>query len=408
MIQNGQEKFNKKMLFVMHVDVIHPLIEFYNNSGDTVYFSAGASFFWNQNVTYILISELQKRLAENKTWVKDNFDIVIMMEACIFCEIYNTTMKEMGQLIKIFGVPTYVLGAGVHSPIDYSEEFLSKISDNAKYYVDSVLSSGGTITLRGNFTKHCLNILGYKDLFVTGCPSLYINGKNFSISNQKVSIDTFRPMLSASKVQDINKKIYTKYPQSCYFDQDYYLKYMYHPEIIKNNKNIHPLFKKLYKQNRIFGYMNYIMWKRKILKSNFNFSYGSRIHGNIIALQQKIPAFVKIIDSRTREIAEFYKIPNSIDIDYSEKNQDLYDLYKSLNYEEFNRNYLEKYNNFSKFLLDRDIPNNLGDSENFIEYLNGLNYYDLETDESVQKIKERVCNNNLLYNLKNIINIKKH
>ncbi len=155
----------KKILFVMHVDVVHPLIDFFQNSGDTVYFSAGASFFWKQDVTYIQTSALQAKLAIDPDWVKNNFHIAIMMEACIFFEGYNDTLKEMGLLIRKFKIPTFVLGAGIQSPKDYSEKFLTKIKENTCFYLDSIFLSGGDISLRGYFTKYCLEKFGYKNLF---------------------------------------------------------------------------------------------------------------------------------------------------------------------------------------------------------------------------------------------------
>ncbi len=195
-------------------------------------------------------------------------------------------------------------------------------------------------------------------------------------------------MLSGDRITDISSRIYKKYKKSCYFDQDIYLKKIYYP---KNNFiNKDSLLIKLYSQNRVFGDMNYYMWVKQIINGGFNFSYGSRIHGNIIALQQAIPAYVKIIDARTREICEFYKIPNSIAHPFSEKRDDLYDLYTSLDYSNFNRNYIEKYNNFVNFLSSKNIPNNVGNSDEFLIYLSKLKYYDWIRSSEVLDFKEKI------------------
>lgn len=86
------------------------------------------------------------------------------------------------------------------------------------------------------------------------------------------------------------------------------------------------------------------------LKQNANFAYGQRIHGNIMALLAGIPAFVDVIDSRTREIAEFYHIPNSFDMPFNPKKDDLFELYQTLDFSDFNKNYKDKFTRFQGFL----------------------------------------------------------
>ena len=53
----------KRILFLSWVDVVHPLKEYYVNSGNLVFYTAGASFFWNQNTTYITLDEIEKKIS---------------------------------------------------------------------------------------------------------------------------------------------------------------------------------------------------------------------------------------------------------------------------------------------------------------------------------------------------------
>ena len=141
----------------------------------------------------------------------------------------------------------------------------------------------------------------------------------------------------------------------------------------------------LYKNNRIKGSMHYQPWKNQIIEGKYNFSYGSRIHGNIIALQNNIPAFVKVHDSRTREIAEFYDIPNCMNIKFDEKCDSLYDLYSELDYTNFNKTYQKRYSDFKNFLDKEQIPNLLGNNSNYLNYLASLNYCIQDTNLVEQK-----------------------
>ena len=58
---------------------------------------------------------------------------------------------------------------------------------------------------------------------------------------------------------------------------------------------------------------------------DFNFACGSRIHGNIMPILMGIPAAICPIDSRTREMAEFFDIPMITEKDLKKKS--LYSIY---------------------------------------------------------------------------------
>lgn len=56
-------------------------------------------------------------------------------------------------------------------------------------------------------------------------------------------------------------------------------------------------------------------------------------------------------------MAEFYNIPNSFDTPFNPKQEDLFDLYQSLDFSEFNTNYKIKFARFCKFLCDNGLSN---------------------------------------------------
>lgn len=376
----------KRVLFLMYIDLFKPISEeIYFNSGDTVYYTAGISYFYGiDNAKFYTKKEVLIKLKEDPNWGIKNFDICIMMEACIFFELYNDAMKENAELISMLKIPVFVLGAGIQSDVNYSMNFLESIKDSAKIYLDSIYNSGGLITLRGNFTKEVLETLGYKNVFVSGCPSLFLKGKNLHISNEKASKEEFKPMLNGETVDSISYKIYKDYPESLFFDQGIYFKFIYKPDLIDNVYEYSTLFYKLFKSGRIFGDMNFYPWFKKVNDSCFNFSYGSRVHGNFIAIQNGIPSFVKVNDSRVRELVEFFKIPNSINYNFNEKKDNLYDLYLNINYDEFNKNFIEKFNKFKIFLDNNNIPNILDSNNNkYINYLSNLDYYDPFKDKKI-------------------------
>ena len=379
--------YDKRILVITYIDFFTPIKNYFGNSGDTVYYTAGISYFYSNkiNAKFITKKNLNLYLEKNPNWVKSNFDICIMFEANIFSEFFKDVMILEANLIKKMQIPTFVLGAGVQSDKHYSLDFVNNIKENVKLYLDAIFSSGGNITLRGDFTKFVLETITDYKFFVSGCPSMYFNGRDLKISNEKVDKEFFIPMLNAHRVQDLNTRIYKNYPKSVYFDQDNYLESLYTPQNITDYDLYKQPFKYLYANNRINGDMNYYPWIQEIINGQFNFSYGSRIHGNFVALQNSIPAFIKIIDSRVRELAEFYNIPNSGYYNFNEATDDLYNLYLDLNYDKFNNIFSEKYDNFVNFLNSNNIPNIVGENIEYKEYISSLKYFNYRTDSKVIK-----------------------
>ena len=164
---------NPRILFLTFAgeDLLQPRTYIPNkNSGDTVYFMAGMSWFYDENfqTRYMPWTEVDKYIKLDEDWVRRNFDICIYMEANIF-SVYNIrVMEARAKWFLSLKIPIYILGAGAQSTLDYSFANLNECSDSAKRYVESVLKTGGTITLRGEFTKAWLESLGLPSLFVSG------------------------------------------------------------------------------------------------------------------------------------------------------------------------------------------------------------------------------------------------
>lgn len=383
---------NKRILFVTQESVVHPVQGDIINSGDFVYFTAGASFFYKQNVQYLSEHEVRIHLYKNADYVKDNFDIVITMHSDLFRESYYDWLTDVTELYSRFKVPIYVFGVCLNTlEVNYEVNFSERLNIAVKKFVSLILNSGGDLTLRGSFTQYYLEKLGFKNLFVSGCPSLFMRGENAVISTKRVDKDSFNPCFNANAAQNIPSRFYEEYPKSKYVDQYYYLDFMYEPWKLTEARlrKIRPIVRKLYLQSRLIGDKNYAMWIKKIQKEEVNFFYGRKLHGNIVGLQYNIPCFIVPIDTRVREVCDFYSIPNIFNTDFNEEKDDLYELYKSLDFSEFNSKYKQSYKAFEDYLKKHGIPNNLGDSTDYFSLLNSFDYYDFENDERVITAKKR-------------------
>lgn len=377
-----------RLCFINYVDIFegnfnHNLIV---NSGDLVYSVASASYFLGDEVdcTFITHKQCKELLANNQGFFAQ-FDKIIINEANIFAEVHIPQMKWRIEFFRQLKKPVIVLGAGAQSGVDYSLKFLKKSADYIKAYLDTLFSFGGNISLRGYFSQYVLSYLGYENLFVSGCPSLYKNGADFRINkaniattmgggnNNNLSVlrNNFKPIFNGY-INNANIQILLKqYPQSYFIDQDEFRDAFF----AKNSESrflphTHGDFRRLWKiikhpirnyrnnniKQRVRLFYEFDKWQ-DFLRQNANFVYGQRIHGNIMGLLAGIPCFVDVIDSRTREIVEFYHIPNSFDTPFNPKKGDLFELYRDLDFREFNANYKEKFVRFRKFLRDNGLPN---------------------------------------------------
>lgn len=170
----------------------------------------------------------------------------------------------------------------------------------------------------------------------------------------------FKPIFNGYINNPNIKLLLKKYPKSFFIDQDEFrseffnqnLNFSKYKEMCKMIK--HYNLNKIKQRVRLF--YEFEKWM-EFLTHNANFAYGQRIHGNIMALLAGLPVFVDVIDSRTREMAGFYNIPNSFDTPFNPKKQDLFELYQSLDFSEFNTNYKIKFARFCKFLCDNGLSN---------------------------------------------------
>jgi hypothetical protein len=99
------------------------------------------------------------------------------------------------------------------------------------------------------------------------------------------------------------------------------------------------------------------------MESGFSFSFGSRIHGNIMAILAGIPTVVCACDSRTREMAEFHEIPFVPKGVYDMER--LYELYARTDYRAFNRGFGTKYDRYEDFLIRHGLAERINQKNAF-------------------------------------------
>jgi len=296
--------------------------------------------------------------------INENYDLVLMPQANIFCdsELHRNLLKMWTKGIKQFKIPVFVIGVGIQIANSSEISALARaIKREASEFIESVFATGGNISLRGYQTKQFFDALGFSKVVVTGCPSMFQRGRNLHIQNQKVSETDFKPVINGNLSRFYKSKftkIFTDYKNAVYIDQDQTAPILYNHCFFDNLRKDRNIFDtipynclKLIAENRLFLFYDIQAIFNYLVQNSINFSYGTRIHGNIMAVLNGIPAFVHIIDSRTEELADFFCIPHSRKM-YS---KNIYDEYLKCDYKKFNTTFPKLFDNFEKFLLDNHI-----------------------------------------------------
>jgi len=305
-----------------------------------------------------LISELSTPENEiffynpKESWdeINSKYDKIVYSAANMFSPRYVSLIEQVSDLFRNSKIPVYVIAIGAQADsYDCMDLLVSSTKESVTKFVDSIYTTGGEIACRGFFTKEYLDCVVSNTAVVTGCPSLFQNGRDLKITlsdeKNKVILNGNAPI---KDLLDNNNYIYVDQEAFLGFTYDMtdynmlkYLSYMTYRFGEKITRH--------FVEGRIKIFWDMPEWRQFIKDNGFNFSAGSRIHGSIMSILSGIPAVIYPLDSRVREMAEFYNIPllGSIDDYYR-----LDTVKQKISYDKFNSEYPKLYDEYEKFLQD--------------------------------------------------------
>ena len=344
--------------------------------------------FWGRNVGNLVFTDamhkllstpdarltpnafLSERPGVNQAYIdaiNERFDMFVVPLANAFRTKFLGNLKRLTRVIEGLRIPVVVVGVGVEGgPRSLDDPFPSpegELKDAVVSFVRAVLDRSASIGVRGEFTHSYLAQLGFGDdvVDIVGCPSLFRYGPDLAVTKRA-------PELTTDSAFTINITPYVrymggaslrhaeKYPNMTYVPQgDDSLELMMwgmEPEKIKNRQLPVHLDHPLYAQNRMRFFVDTVTWMDFLREQQF--SFGSRIHGNIAALSAGTPAYVLAHDSRTLELARYHEIPHTRVPDLLEE-VDAADLYRAADYTAFNAGHHARWDVFSAFLARNRI-----------------------------------------------------
>ncbi len=291
-------------------------------------------------------------------FVNETYDYFLIPLANAFKSTNYDELMIITDFVKKLKIPCCIIGVGIQRTI--SKDRFSEVYPHcaeAKAMVAAVLEKSPMIGVRGELTGEFLKDLGFlpeKDYTVIGCPSMFTYGgtlpeikptvlsEDSVISfNSKVEFETlegYRPFV------EFAKRNMPLFPNMIYVQQQIDDVRMIYLDSIKQELRK----KKNYDVSKAVSFTNIPAWI-DYFRENVDFSFGSRIHGNVAAILAGVPSVAVPFDRRVLELAEYHNIPY-IKVKPLGKYQTLYDVFEQADFSSVHRGHRERFDHYLDFL----------------------------------------------------------
>ena len=295
--------------------------------------------------------------------INEKYDRFVIPLANAFRPEFEGQLRSLTALITRLTIPCTVVGVCAQAEIDASPEERSKLDGSVKAFVSAVLDKSDSIGVRGEFTAAYLKALGFRAVTVIGCPSMFLYGDKISVvkrtaelnKSAKIAVNLTRGM--PENVNSLFEAIFSDRVNATYVPQ-----YRADLALLLWGLNQKPTGKKdalprnlshpVIREGRSRFFTDVPPWVN-FLKSQ-DFSFGTRIHGNIFAILAGTPAYVIAHDSRTLELARYFEIPHrKIEAITDETTAE--ELYAEADYAGLNKNHAQRFETYKRFLEDNGI-----------------------------------------------------
>jgi hypothetical protein len=303
--------------------------------------------------------------AKDADRINAEFTSVVLPLANAFRKSFLPQLARYTELIIRLRIPVTVIGVGAQASLDAGLDELAPHADVVKAFVRAVLDRSAVIGVRGAFTADYLQSLGFKNVEVIGCPSMYLRGKAFKVEKRvdKLTPESRIAVNITQEVPGMNEMAlanYRRYPDMVYVpqDMDTLLSMVWGEHTPPDGNDLYSLGHPFFRDDKAKFFLDPPTWLKWMRERDFTF--GSRIHGNMVALQSGTPACLIAHDSRTRELAEVLCIPY-VRADQVNENTDIGELYDNLDLAHTNREYPRLLDNYMRFLDKNCVEHALRD-----------------------------------------------
>ncbi len=287
-----------------------------NNTGNIVYVES-----MREQLGYDIEAQLTTEWMREKLGRKN---VISIMPASNFVAEYAVWCENLIPILEDTDIQFTFAGLGAQAAFDETpKDVIAKLTHRQKYFFKLVSEHAEQIGVRGEFTAECLNVMGIRNVEIIGCPSFFQYKDKY-------------PLLASPTA---GKILYTA---------------------DNSKKDIHALagsegtvisqtHEDGQKKKEIIFY-DFKQWNDFIDKSKFTFAFGSRFHGNMMALRNGIPTLWIAHDWRTLELAQYLGLPYILYKECFKKVKSVEELFEFCDYSQVYKRYPSLNRTYCEFI----------------------------------------------------------
>lgn len=296
--------------------------------------------------------------------INEKYDCFVIPLANAFRASFMKTLRNMTALIQKLTIPCVVVSAGLQTELEPDLKRGFPFDQDVKDFVSAVLDKSASMSVRGEITAAYLKKLGFDERYVkvNGCPSMYMNGRTlpFKGAVRELTQDSMICMNSKSDIPkaafDFFDRCKQELPNYYYIAQDLIELRLLYAGVPFDKKVPDQFMSKpsddMYLADRVRTFINVPSWLQFMKQADFTF--GTRIHGCVAAIQAGTPVFLFTNDSRTRELSEFFGIPHMSAKDITE-DTNILDIYEKTDFTSVLKGHEQRFDNFMSFLKENGL-----------------------------------------------------
>lgn len=360
LLRSGKSPFDVDSLErSLHRDV------FATNAGNLIFSDAAHKILTTPRTE--VVSNGIRTIASEAERINQEYDVFVVPLANAFRPTFEQPLSRMTQLIKKLRIPVVVLGVGAQADLKYDARRLKPMEPTVRQFVTAVLDRSASIGVRGEFTEQYLKDMGFRDVEAIGCPSMFMNGETFTVekrvesltSESRISVNGSHSAVRSHGLDAIIRQAHQRYPHLRFIGQNLleaellHWRETSHAAGGQTSMPTHPSHP-MYREGKVRLYVDPATWISELRE--FDFSFGSRIHGNIAALLAGVPSTVLCSDSRTLELCRYFGIPHR-KISEVPKNVDPAELYEAADFGDLVNGHKERFLRFTGFMERNGLEN---------------------------------------------------
>lgn len=290
----------------------------------------------------------------------------------------NGQWDPITAVLEKTNVPVIAFGIGVQVP-DNSENY---VNESTKRFLQLIADRSTIVGVRGNLSKKALNSIGIKNVRIFGCPTAFrhckpelklprieasaINRLGFTLRRKTHGFQTLQRYMLRTLAERYDTEIL------CAGELEEKQIYYARTKQVENDDQVmKDAVQKLTAEKWLFGAKDPLLDLYKsslsVFESVADFEKaeqsldavtGFRLHGNLLALANEVPALYVTYDTRTREFVKTLGIPY-IDGRYMDKFS-FEEAWDNADFDLFEKTYQQRFGELKKFLEENSMAHRLG------------------------------------------------